>query len=259
MRHLRIPLLAFAVIAAPASAVAADMPWGRGPAVISERGPVEEEIGTGWYLRGDIGFSRATAPSVTMGAATFNDAGHNSAPVYGGGFGYRFTDWLRADLTVDQIASYGLKHRLGTVGCFIVDACTVDRRFDGTVVPVLANAYLDLGNWAGFTPYVGGGVGAARLRASGSFTYTDLSTAATLTTRSSVDAKWSPAFAAMAGLAVDLGAGIKLDAGYRYLWLSEGTSGTMSQIGNAGLVPTTVELKNSGFHQARVGLRYSLN
>jgi opacity protein-like surface antigen len=152
---------------------AADMPWGRGPAVISERGPAEVEIGTGWYLRGDIGFSRATAPSMTLGATSFTGVGRDGAFVYGGGFGYKFNEWLRADLTVDQISSYGLKHRIGSVGCFGVDTCTVDQKFDGKVVPVLANAYLDLGKWWGFTPYVGGGAGVARMRTGGVFAYTD--------------------------------------------------------------------------------------
>ena len=256
MRHVRSLLLACLAVTAPGVAFAADMPWGRGPVVVSERGPQEEEIGTGWYLRGDIGFSRATAPSMTMGATSFSDVGRDGSFVYGGGFGYKFNEWFRTDLTIDQISSYGLKHRIGSVGCFGVDTCTVDRKFDGTVMPVLANAYLDLGNWWGFSPYVGGGVGVARMRTGGAFTYTDTTTAATVTTVATTDVKWSPAFAAMGGLTVDLGSGLQLDAGYRYLWLSEGATGTMAQTGAGGVVPGTVELKNAGFHQARVGLRY---
>ena len=259
MRHFRILLLACSAVAVPGMAGAADMPWGRGPAVISEGEPAEVEIGTGWYLRGDIGFARPTAPTLTMGANSFTGISRDGSFAFGGGFGYKFNDFLRADLTVDQISSYGLKRRIGTVGCFGVDTCNVDHKFDGTVVPVLANAYVDLGKWWGFSPYVGGGAGVARMRTGGGFTYTDTTTHASLETVASSRTKWSPAFAAMAGLAVDLGAGIQLDAGYRYLWLSEGATGVMTQTGSGGLVPSSVEMKNAGFHQARVGLRYFLD
>jgi opacity protein-like surface antigen len=259
MRHLRTLLLACVAVTSPGLAGAADMPWSHGPAVISDRPPQEEEIGTGWYLRGDIGWAKATAPSFDMGANRFSSVGRDGSFIYGGGFGYKFNEWLRADLTVDQIASYGMKRGIGSVGCFGIDTCSVGRGFDGSVIPILANAYLDLGNWGGFTPYVGGGIGAARMRASGTFTYTDPTLATTVTTMADSGVKWSPAFAAMAGLAVDLGSGIQLDAGYRYLWLSNGSTGVLTQGNALGVVPGTVEFKNSGFHQARVGLRYFVN
>lgn len=259
MRRLRSSLLAFLAIAAPGVAVAADMPWGRGPTVISERSPYQEEIGTGWYLRGDIGYSKAQAPSFTMGATSLGSAGRDGSFVYGGGFGYKFNEWLRADLTVDQIESYGMKRRIGSVACFTTDTCTIDSGYGGKVMPVMANAYVDFGNWGGFSPYVGGGLGAARLISSGSFTYTDTTTAATVTTYASGGSRWSPAFAAMAGLTIDLGSGIQLDAGYRYLWLSEGSTGVIAQSGAGASVPSTVEFRNNGFHQARVGLRYFVN
>jgi opacity protein-like surface antigen len=258
MRRFGTFLLPVLVVAASAPALAADMGFGRAPAVIGERGPLEEEIGTGWYLRGDIGYSQAQAPSLNIGATGFSGIGKGGNFVYGGGFGYKFNEWLRADVTLDQIAGYGLKRQVGSIACFGTDTCAVNRKLDGTVMPILANAYLDLGNWGGFSPYVGGGIGAARMRTSGTLTYTD-TTGNSFNTMVDSGVKWSPAFAAMAGLAVDLGSGIQLDAGYRYLWISQGTTGVMGQGGTGGAVPMGVELKNSGFHQARIGLRYFVN
>ena len=259
MRHVRSLLLVCIATAVPNLASAADMPWGRAPTVISERGAPEEEIGSGWYLRGDIGYARAAAPSLDLGTTHFSNVGRDGAVIYGGGFGYKFSEWFRADLTVDQISSYGLRSRIGSVPCFWGGTCSVDRKFDGAAMPILANAYVDFGNWGGFSPYVGGGVGVARMRASGTFTYTEPTLGVGVRTMADSGVRWSPAFAAMAGLAIDLGSGVQIDAGYRYLWLSEGSTGAMTQSGAAGVVPGTAELKNTGFHQARVGLRYFVN
>lgn len=258
MRSFRSVCLSALVLAAPAVAVAADMPWGRGPVVIGERSPQELEIGTGWYLRGDVGYSKATAPSMTLDTDRFTGIGRNGAFAWGGGFGYKFNDWFRADLTVDQISSYGLKRRIGSLTCFTTDTCSVDGNYDGTVMPIMANGYIDLGGWHGFSPYIGGGVGAARLKSSGTLTYTD-SSAVTYVTSVDRGAKWSPAFAAMAGFTIDIGSGLQLDAGYRYLWLTDGSTGPMTQVGGGSGLPSTLDYKNTGFHQGRVGLRYFVN
>ena len=259
MRRLRSSLLALLTVAAPSAAMAADMPWGRGPAVISEQSSRQEEIGTGWYLRGDVGYARATSPSLDMSTTTFSNIDRSGSLIVGGGFGYKFSEWFRTDLTVDYIDHYRLKSGLGTVGCFVVDTCSVSHKFDGTVTPILANAYLDFGSWSGLTPYVGAGIGAARLMSRGTFTYVDPSAAATVTTQVYGASRWSPAFAAMAGFSFDLGSGIALDAGYRYLWVNDESSGPLVQRGNGGVVPSTVDFSNKAFHQARVGLRYYVN
>ena len=194
-----------------------------------------------------------------MAGTIFSDTARDASFVFGGGFGYKFNDWLRADLTIDRVATLGLKHNIGSVTCNTTDTCTIDSHFGGTVMPVLANAYLDLGNWHGIGPYVGGGAGAALMQTGGDFIYTDTTTAGTVTTHTKSGSVWSPAFAAMAGFTVDLGSGIQLDAGYRYLWLTQGATGTLTQTGNGGVVPATVEFKHNADHQARVGLRYYVN
>ena len=259
MRVLRSCLLAVSAVILPGAAVAADMPYGRGPALIGESDPLEEEIGTGWYLRGDVGFGRATGQTFTMAATDYSAGGRGGAFGFGAGFGYKFNDWLRADLTVDQVTSFGLKRRIGTVACNTTNTCTIDRGYDGTLMPIMANAYLDFGNWAGFSPYVGGGGGAAQMTTGGTFAYTDTTTAAVVSTSVTTRSKWTPALAAMAGLTVDLGSGIQLDAGYRYLWLTDGSTGARAQNGAGAAVPATAGFGVDGIHQARVGLRYFVN
>ena len=84
------------------------------PIVVDQ--PVEEvpvEVGSGWYLRGDIGynfevdadgdFDYRTFDPLTgaYSADVFDTASLNEQVTWSAGFGYHFTDMLRADVTVD--------------------------------------------------------------------------------------------------------------------------------------------------------------
>jgi len=116
-----------------------------------------------------------------------------------------------------------------------------------------------MGNWSGFTPYIGAGAGIAWMKYEpGSMSFIGAANGATYLATDGFQ-KASPALAGMAGLAIDLGSGITLDAGYRYLWLKDGSTGTRALVGGGAGLPTSYELKNYGFHQARVGLRYYVN
>src|SRR5688572_16959410 len=63
------------------------------------------ELGTGWYLRGDIGYVDYVTPrDVGFGLPTvapLDGERIDKTVSLGGGIGYQFTNWLRADATVD--------------------------------------------------------------------------------------------------------------------------------------------------------------
>ena len=96
---------------------------------------------------------------------------------------------------------------------------------------LLLNGYVDLGNWYGITPYVGAGVGVAQqplplLRRSGHLPDACLRAARA----AAADADPEPhennlAWAVMAGVAVDLGYGFKLDVGYRFVHVGDARTG----------------------------------
>ncbi len=282
MRHVRFLLLASAAIALPGMAGAADMPWGRGPAVISEQGPTDVEIGTGWYLRGDIGYSRSTTPKISYSHAStvLSDPKVADGAVFGGGFGYKFNEWFRTDLTVDSINQRRITWSR-SAGCY--DAtCPTDVMNSGrqAITAALANAYVDFGNWAGLTPYVGAGIGVAYGGTSiDSYTSPEVTStvpSATYTNyslKTSTPSRLSLAAAGMAGASYTIGSGLMLDVGYRYLWVDNSVSGTTSfksvtvtnpdASGSGGGTVTlntqgTGRLRTDdlGFHQVRVGLRY---
>jgi opacity protein-like surface antigen len=172
-----------------APAVAADL-FGTAPplTIPASQAPTAVEIGSNWYLRGDIGVGFDDAPSVTLATVPSPPPGVlAAAPASGGsgagfagdlGFGYRFNDFLRMDATWTYwttpsrtrsfavVCPYGLQGVTnpvtGVPAGYLYD--TTDTCGGTTSLyqhndTFLANGYVDLGTYSGFTPYVGGGVG----------------------------------------------------------------------------------------------------
>ena len=95
----------------------------------------------------------------------------------GAGFGYRWNDWLRFDATWDYrtgpggtrqatvVCPYGLTGVSSPTGVplgFLYDTtntCNASASLHQYDNAFLANTYVDLGTYYGFTPYVGGGLG----------------------------------------------------------------------------------------------------
>ena len=178
------------------------------------------------------------------------------------GLGYRFNPWLRTDLTVGYRGGY----ELDDVAQDIMDASSAAQvNAEITSIPVLINAYIDLGgvvsNVGGIVPYIGAGVGFARneiddIRAV--ILDEGLTSQFIAPGGSNVDLAW----AIMAGFSAPL-PGVRnlfLDVGYRYL-----DSGQITTDGGPIQVTGTIETsQHAGFegdltaHEFKAGLRYVL-
>jgi opacity protein-like surface antigen len=124
----------------------------------------------------------------------------------------------------------------------------------------LANAYVDLGTWHGLTPYVGAGAGFANVRVDGLVdqgTNQVLASGATFpvapayyTSKSKTNFAW----AAMAGVAYDVSDRLKLELGYRYIYM-----GDLKGIGACGN-PTCgiIGATKIDAHEFRLGMRWML-
>ena len=177
------------------AAMAADMPFlSSEPIAPPVNQPVE--LGTGWYLRGDVGYSNMAVPVVI---ADFADNLGRTGAVSGGlGVGYQYNNWIRTDFTIDRAVfqpggaqasrwcPYGtvLDYPAGAVNAqgqalsgpagYLYDpneTCTPIVKTDLNRTTLLANAYVDIGNWWGITPYVGAGLGFSYLQMSNSVNY----------------------------------------------------------------------------------------
>lgn len=251
MPHLRVLLAASAAILFPASAaMASDYE----PPIIMDQ--IEEvvpvEIGSGWYLRGDVGYTFSSRfrnyensfgfPGI--GTLTYGE--DNTAFFGGAGFGYHFTDYLRGDLTLNYL------RREEAWGNFISDSdptIGASGRIDTRMGYGLATAYVDLGTIAGFTPYVGAGIGTvySRPKAKAGFLLPDGRAFGVADTRKD---SFSFAYSLNAGAAYQLTENLSLDVGYQYL-----------NAPNADYFSVDKPfMYDRGFdmHQIKVGLRYDL-
>jgi opacity protein-like surface antigen len=148
------------------------------------------EFASGWYVRGDIAYAQETFPKIAPSfavdplqppiilPATIVSQSHSPLNSYsaGAGMGYKVNNWFRADLVLD----YRSEVQAGFVGppisrpfCVtdispdpvthfpVADAwgrCTPHLNTDIHRWDLLANGYIDLATWQGFTPYIGAGL-----------------------------------------------------------------------------------------------------
>ncbi|MDO9415098.1 outer membrane protein [Pararhizobium sp.] len=238
---------------------------------------VQSSVGQGWYIRGDLGFAGAIdadKPNFRSldGAGGYSqgvfDDGRFSKPFsYGAGMGYQFNDYLRADATVDFInGSVDGTSRLGSrcsAGQSVGTDCALSHEADYTGIGLMANGYVDLGTYVGFTPYVGAGVGLTHLAWDDvtARPYCVAGAAAcngTAYNPITYEGKESIRFsyALMAGVAYDLTNRIKFDLGYRYSDIAGGDMYNFSAAENA-LGASGVKGKDEGFtrHEIRAGIR----
>ena len=235
------------------------------------------EFGTGWYLRGDIAYSDTVDPGFTQGGIA-NNQDLGNAYSFGVGAGYTVNNYLRVEGSIDHMINLGYTDE-SVINCGVwdhdVDPLTAAIPITGScgqssTVAVgatlfMANAYVDLGNFRGITPYVGGGIGGAYMNWE-DYTYqnncrmsspvdcqngTFVSTPTTITSHK----EWKPAGSLMAGFAYDLTKNLKLDVGYKFTYISGGTV--------ADDIPTATgftDLDYNAFniHQVKVGLRYEI-
>ncbi|KAB2874861.1 MAG: porin family protein [Bauldia sp.] len=240
---------AFAVAVPNAVALAADMPVYEAPPPA-----VPYEVGSAWYLRGDLGYKWYATPDARFDLAGYGnmiDESLGNTGVVGFGFGYQFSDYFRTDLTVDYEWPGSFHGRLrcpGTCGYS-------DEYADISAWSSLVNFYLDFPlngeGVGGITPYIGAGIGASYLVTSDvNYINPDSSTGTW-----DGAGKWNFAWAAMVGASYAVSRNWLIDLNYRYIDLGKAVSGkTLPQFGNR-----RIEYDDITAQEIRLGFRYLLN
>lgn len=254
-------LVAWSAGGAPA-AKAADLSLP--PVYEPEASPIVE-LGSGWYLRADANVYDASYDSSIFG--TLNNTNFGATL----GVGYQFNPFFRVDVTADYMTPVQRNNMIvlpGTgvgggglpagsfgslypPGCPVqvdpvigsnIDSltCTANPWAKVTANAYLANAYIDLGHWYGFTPYVGAGAGLAYIHTQANVTYRFIngtlygdgnSFCGGATGIAGVPCfhlgypnnaganvvNYNFAYALMAGVSYDISSLMKLDLGYRFL------------------------------------------
>jgi opacity protein-like surface antigen len=208
----------------------------------------------------DVHYGRESAYSQLT---SFNqESSFDTAGIFGLGVGYQFNNWFRADVTGQYRGNSNLK---------------ATDRFTGTAggVPyngidnygasksewlVMANGYVDLGTWWCVTPFIGAGVGAARVTIA-NFTDTGTNTLPFTTTSfasAPSGSQWNFAWAAHAGLAYKVNPSLTLELAYSYVDLGPGQTGVLSAF-NGTTSNNVFKFKDITSHDLKFGVRWNLD
>jgi opacity protein-like surface antigen len=257
--------LVMAAAALAGTASAADLP----PEIKMPEVSVKDAHG--WYVRGDVGYAvnashgdttyRGFDPSTGATDGGRFDSDRFSGDFSGGvGIGYQFNDLLRADITGDYFSGDFDGRVSGDSPCaggLAGTGCSGKARSSFKAGSLMLNGYVDLGTLAGFTPYVGAGLGATRVswdRVNAVGTCIDgiaaCGGAAPVRTSYSGESDWRMTYALMAGVAYEVTPNVKVDFGYRFSHIAGGNM--FGDPSGGGVSGRDGDLSR---HEIRVGLR----
>ncbi|ABD06019.1 conserved hypothetical protein [Rhodopseudomonas palustris HaA2] len=248
------------------AAVAADMPIAPPPAYAP---PPVEDFG-GWYLRGDIGFSNQQVKDLRYGRESAysqltsfdQQTSFDAAGIFGVGVGYQFNNWFRADVVGQYRGNSNFKGTdrfTGTAGGVAYNGID-NYGASKSEWLVMANGYVDLGTWWCVTPFIGAGVGAARVTMA-NFTDTGINNLPFSTTSfasAPTASKWNLAWAVHTGLAYKVNPNLTLELAYSYLNLGDGYTGALSAFTGA-TTNNSFKFKDITSHDVKVGVRWNLD
>ena len=262
MRSVKMLLAAGAASLLSSASFAADLAIAPPPQFYAP--PPIEDFG-GWYLRGDIGFSNQRVQRLNnvldAGLTTsVQHLGFNSAGIFGLGVGYTFNNWFRADVTGEY---RGNSNFFGTDQITYPGGVGVDTyNASKSEWVALANAYVDLGTWWCVTPFIGAGVGGARVSIAN---FTDQGIAnqgfGALPGLAFGDnvSKWNFAWAVHAGLAYKVSPNLTFELAYRYLDMGDGLTGDLRTFDGTNTINNPTTFKNITSHDLKFGVRWQFD
>jgi opacity protein-like surface antigen len=219
---------------------------------------VVEEFG-GWYIRGDIGMTNQAVSALdnalyaTATDLRIIDKNFESGMLFGIGVGYKWNSWLRFDVTGEYRGETGF-HGMDTY------SLAGDDRFNNYTAKksewlFMANIYADLGTWGGVTPFLGAGIGIARI---GIHSFRDAGIAAGAPTLAFAesDYKWNIAYAFHAGLAYEVTKNFTVELAYRYVYLGDGQSGDIIAFDGTNTIRNPMYFNGIDSHDLKLGVRY---
>lgn len=219
-------LAGIAFLAAPAAAIAADYP--QPPPYV----PPPAGFHGDWYLKGYIGLAAQHYHGLEHPVFETNDfvwiheGEFAGVPLFGVGVGFRHSPNLRFDFT----AEYRAKSDFSAMDWYPegVDFEEGTNFYTAKKQELLflANAYYDLGQFHGITPYVGAGIGASYNTI---YNFADLNVPNEGIGWAADNSKWSLAWALHAGASVPVNERLTLDFGYSFVKLGDAQTGIFYQ------------------------------
>jgi len=206
-----------------------------------------------WYLRGFVGVGMngnydldyLQNPANAGNGFVFQSNSISDAAFVGGGVGYEFNNWLRFEGTFE----YRSRARVYAFGSYPPAGLDTYEGYLKSWI-FLANAFVDLGTWECFTPFIGAGVGGAYLNLAD---FTDVNPNGGFGFGRN-PSEWNLAWALYAGVAYNVSQNFKIDLTYRYLNYGSITDTVDC---NGGCNPDSFKFDNLYSHDIMLGLRWT--
>ncbi len=273
MRSVTSILAATAASLISTAALAADMPsiMPPPPAYYAPQ-PVVEDFG-GWYLRGDIGQTTTTGKLHVNAYDTFpagttliqNGHGFDGGVSYGIGVGYQANNWFRIDVTGEYRAKVGFN---GSDFVTYPGPSSISDVYNGGYKSWvgLVNFYADLGTWFCVTPFIGVGVGGARITTTGlqdsGAVFTNVG-GQNVVTGASYFANGAStnnlAWAIHAGLAYKVNNNFTVELAYRYLDMGTAIHGVGRSFDGSNAGQSSFQYRDLVSQDVRIGVRWNLD
>ncbi|MCH9808756.1 MAG: outer membrane beta-barrel protein [Alphaproteobacteria bacterium] len=211
-----------------------------------------ERAASSIYLRVDGGYGAHDDPvMVEDGVYDLINEEMDGAWSLGGGVGYYFTPSIRGDVTVERRFETDAQgaladNRTGIAGL---------RSFGVESTLVMFNMYYDIDNRSRFTPYIGAGLGYVHHETKDGTVQLSGGGTGTIAGTSTDDVAGS----LMAGVSVALLDRVKLDVGYRFLYMGATTTGPLVVTPTGQQQPVRANdptLEDLHAHEIKFGLRY---
>lgn len=210
---------------------------------------VPVEVGSGWYLRGDVSYSlnRPFIDSLVGAPATVRFS-ENTKPFSATiGMGYHVTDFFRLEANAGLLLSQTSELSYNDPAVAVAAASTSNRMWSGMI-----HGYADLGTVVGFTPYVGAGAG---------FVYATRDYRAQVAYAGGVpapldfrdrDRNFSFAWSVGGGVAYQVAPNWSVDLGYQYF------NAPRAEYAEITGFDTYTVRRGLSLHQVKLGVRYDL-
>ena len=261
----RIALAGLVAVATSAPALAADLL----PPPPPMAPPIPVDVGSGWYLRGDVGvgildfdtfkgvdFVDGVVQPPPPGGFRLDSKSVGDQVFVGIGVGYQFNNWLRADIT----GEYRTQAHLRTIESFDNPDNPRARGFNLVTAPLssfvgLVNGYVDLGTYYGLMPFVGAGVGFAHHELNG---VNDQGLGSAVggigIAQDRSDTRF--AWALHAGLGYAVTPNLKLELAYRFLHMDKAQT---TVVCSCNTLTTAYTYKDLTSHDIKLGMRWMFN
>jgi opacity protein-like surface antigen len=256
---------------AATAGLAADLPP---PPLMEPLRPTLVDVGSGWYLRGDVGaaayddpkfkYSDSDNANVRENGRFLNES-FGSTGLVGVGVGYQFNNWFRSDVTGEyRFGSHlSVRDRIPfTDGGGQQGISNNWYRGEASSLLFLVNGYVDLGTWNRITPFIGAGIGYVQHRNHGftdqGFTYYPATDFASPTGGYLKDKNHgNMAWALHAGASYRVNNALSMEVAYRYANLGEARTGDgVCACGSSGY--PGYKIKDITSHDMKIGMRWML-